>query len=105
MRGSVHAARRRPSVLVHMPDAAELEATAAMSKKIGDEEMPERVALDSLLRRKRSRRDAGHRIYQAVNPQAIRDHAHRVGMPADEITPVTATVVIRQDPEQPAAAA
>lgn len=37
-------------------------------------------------------------IYQATSPQAIRDHAHRVGMPADEIIPVADTVVIRPDP-------
>ena len=37
-------------------------------------------------------------IYQATSLQAIRDHAHRVGMPADEILPVADTVVIRPDP-------
>jgi hypothetical protein len=37
-------------------------------------------------------------IYQATSFQAIRDHAHRVGMPADEIIPVSDTVVIRPDP-------
>ena len=37
-------------------------------------------------------------IYQATSLQAIRDHAHRVGMPADEILPVADTVVIRHDP-------
>jgi hypothetical protein len=43
-------------------------------------------------------------IYQAVGPQAIRDHAGRVGMPADEITPVGATVIVRDDPQQTQAA-
>jgi hypothetical protein len=38
-------------------------------------------------------------IYQAVSPEAIREHAHRVGMPADEITPVVDTVLVRPDPE------
>jgi hypothetical protein len=43
-------------------------------------------------------------IYQATSPEAIRAHAHRVGMPADEIFPVAETVVIRPDPvEEPAA--
>lgn len=37
-------------------------------------------------------------IYQAESPEAIRAHAHRVGMPADEITPVVETVVVRPDP-------
>jgi uncharacterized protein DUF4242 len=37
-------------------------------------------------------------IYQAVDDEAIRRHSRRVGMPADEITPVADTVVIRPDP-------
>src|SRR5436190_3183445 len=39
-------------------------------------------------------------IYQASSPEAVRAHAHRVGMPADEIYPAATTVVIRPDPEQ-----
>jgi hypothetical protein len=37
-------------------------------------------------------------IYEAESPEAIRTHAHRVGMPADEITPVADTVIVRPDP-------
>jgi len=37
-------------------------------------------------------------IYQATDPEAIRKHAHRVGMPADEILDVADTVIIRPDP-------
>jgi len=37
-------------------------------------------------------------IYEAESPEAIRTHAHRVGMPAGEITPVADTVIVRQDP-------
>jgi hypothetical protein len=39
-------------------------------------------------------------IYQAVSPEAIREHARRVGMPADEIFPVARTVVVREDPAE-----
>ena len=39
-------------------------------------------------------------IYQAVSPEAIREHAHRVGMPADEIWHAVDTVVIRPDPDR-----
>ena len=38
-------------------------------------------------------------IYQASSPEKIREHAHRVGMPADEITPVGDVVLVRPDPE------
>jgi hypothetical protein len=37
-------------------------------------------------------------IYEAESPEAIRAHAERVGMPADEITPVADTVIVRPDP-------
>lgn len=44
-------------------------------------------------------------IYQASGDEAVRDHAGRVGMPADEILEVVDTVVIRPDPEPEAASA
>ncbi len=83
--------------------AEELEEAAARSRRIGDEEMADQVRwIRSYVI------DEGDSlgtvcIYQATNPEALRDHAQRVGMPADEILPVADTVVIRPDPE-PAAA-
>jgi hypothetical protein len=44
-------------------------------------------------------------IYQASGAEAIRRHAERVGMPADEILEVADTVVIRPDPEPETASA
>jgi hypothetical protein len=44
-------------------------------------------------------------IYQASGIDAVRDHASRVGMPADEILEVADTVVIRPDPQPEAASA
>jgi uncharacterized protein DUF4242 len=38
-------------------------------------------------------------IYEASSPEAIRTHAERAGMPADEITPIADVVVVRPDPE------
>jgi hypothetical protein len=38
-------------------------------------------------------------IYQASSPEAIREHAGRADMPADEIIAVADTVVVRPDPE------
>jgi hypothetical protein len=37
-------------------------------------------------------------IYEAESPEAIRAHAQRTGMPADEIYPVADTVIVRPDP-------
>jgi hypothetical protein len=42
-------------------------------------------------------------IYEADSPETIRAHAQRTGMPADEITPVADTVVVRPDPSPVAA--
>ena len=37
-------------------------------------------------------------VYQASSPEMIREHATRVGMPADEIALVGDTVIVRPDP-------
>jgi hypothetical protein len=37
-------------------------------------------------------------IYEGESPEAIRAHAERTGMPADEIHSVADTVVVRPDP-------
>jgi hypothetical protein len=37
-------------------------------------------------------------IYQGTSPEAVREHARRVGMPADTITEVSDAVIIRPDP-------
>jgi hypothetical protein len=82
----------------------ELQAAAARSRQIGDEEM------SSDIRWIRSyvivEDDGGLGtvcIYQASSPEKIREHASRVGMPADEITEVADTVVVRPDPVAAAA--
>src|SRR3954462_8784900 len=36
-------------------------------------------------------------VYQAASPEAVREHAARAGMPADEIIGVTGTIVITPD--------
>jgi Nickel responsive protein SCO4226-like len=38
-------------------------------------------------------------IYQASSPEAIREHASRADLPADEIVALADTVVVRPDPE------
>jgi hypothetical protein len=37
-------------------------------------------------------------IYQGTDEAAIREHARRAGMSADEIVPIEDTVVVRDDP-------
>jgi len=83
--------------------AAELEATAARSARIGNEEMSDKVRwIRSYVVEEADGTLGTVCIYQAVSPEAIRDHARRVGMPADEITPVARTVIVREDPAEAA---
>jgi len=82
---------------------AELEATAAKSARVGNEDMPDQVRwIRSYVVQEANGTLGTVCIYQAVSPAAIRDHAQRVGMPADEITPVARTVVVREDPTEAA---
>lgn len=37
-------------------------------------------------------------IYQASSPEAIRDHAQKADLPADEILPAADMVIVRPDP-------
>ncbi|MGD8558983.1 MAG: DUF4242 domain-containing protein [Gammaproteobacteria bacterium] len=87
-------------------NAKELESTASVSARIGNEEMPDKVRW---IRSYVVEEDDGTLgtvcIYQAVNMQAIREHAAKVGMPANEITEVINTVIIREDPKPDAQAA
>ena len=52
-----------------------------------------------------SRRFGSICIYQARDQESIREHARRVGMPGDRISPVVTTVVVRDDPAAEASAA
>ena len=39
-----------------------------------------------------------HQRRKLFDPEAVREHARRVGMPADAITEVSDTVIVRPDP-------
>jgi len=82
-------------------NTAELEATAGLSLKVGNDEMSDRIRW---IRSYVVNEDDGTLgtvcVYQASNADAIREHARRVGMPAHEITPVADTVIVREDPKK-----
>jgi hypothetical protein len=83
---------------------ADLQAAAERSKKVGDEEMSDDIRW---IRSYVLQEDGGSVgtvcVYQASSPEAIREHASRAGLPADEIIAVADTVLVRPDPEQPSA--
>jgi thiamine biosynthesis protein ThiC len=77
----------------------DLQAAAARSTKVGDEEMSEDIRW---IRSYVLEEDGGSVgtvcIYQATSPEAIREHASRADLPADEIIAVADTVFVRPDP-------
>lgn len=87
-------------------DAQELEAAASRSAKVGNEEMSDKVRwIRSYVVKEDDDRLGTVCIYQAVDEQAIREHAQRAGLRADEITPVETTVIVRDDPVEESKAA
>ncbi|KKL55578.1 hypothetical protein LCGC14_2254020 [marine sediment metagenome] len=82
-------------------DKAELEKTAAISGRIGEDEMSDRLRwIRSYVVNEADGRLGTCCLYEAADSDAIRDHARRVGMPGDDVLPVAATVVVRPDPDE-----
>ena len=77
----------------------ELQAAAARSKQVGDEEMADDIRWIRSYVMPESDGGLGTVcIYQATSPEKIREHAERAGLPIDEIIEVADTVVVRPDP-------
>ena len=78
----------------------ELQEAAARSTRVGDEEMSDDIRW---IRSYVLEEDGGAVgtvcVYQASSPEAIREHASRADLPADEIIHVADTVKVRDDPE------
>ena len=84
----------------------ELEAVGAKSARIGNDEMSDRVRwIRSHVVKEPDGRLGSVCIYQAKDPESIREHARRVGMPGNQIFPVVTTVIVRDDPADASAAA
>ena len=77
----------------------DLEAAAARSLKVGDEEMPDDIRwIRSYVMAEEDGTLGTVCIYQASSPEAIRAHAGEADLPLTEIVPVADTVVVRPDP-------
>ena|SRR5271154_6279827 len=78
---------------------AELSEAAERSKAVGDEQMPQDIRwIRSYVLAEQDGRVGTVCIYQASSPEAIREHAARAQLAADEIIEVADTVVVRDDP-------
>jgi len=94
---------RRPSAWANVQ---ELEAAGAKSAKVGNDEMSDRVRwIRSYVVQEPGGRLGTVCVYQARDPESIREHARRVGMPGDQIFPVVKTIVVPNYPVDASAAA
>jgi len=83
---------------------AELEAAAARSTAVAEDEFPDSIRwIRSYVVEESPGQLGTVCIYEAADADAVRAHAGKVGMPADEVLPVLDTVIVRPDPETAAA--
>src|SRR5690242_14173025 len=83
---------------------SEREEGAARSSEVGDEEMSDDIRwIRSYVLQEEGASVGTVCIYEASSPEAIREHASRADLPADEIIPIADVVIVRPDP-QPASA-
>jgi hypothetical protein len=85
---------------------AELEATAERSKQVAESDFPDDIRwIRSYVIAEPGGTLGTVCIYQATDVDAVRAHAQRVDMPADEVLEVVDTVVVRPDPQPEGASA
>jgi hypothetical protein len=81
-------------------NAEELGEAAERSKQVAADDFPQDIRW---IRSYVIKEDGGTLgtvcIYQATSIDAVKQHAQRVGMPADEVLEVADTVIIRPDPQ------
>ena len=78
----------------------ELQAAAARSTEVGNEEMPDDIRwIRSYVLAESDGGLGTVCIYQASSPEKIREHAERADLPVSEIIEVADTVIVRPDPE------
>jgi hypothetical protein len=83
---------------------AELELAAQRSTEVAESDFPDSIRwIRSYVVHEGGGRLGTVCIYEAADVEAVREHASRVGMPADEVLSIVDTVVVRPDPV-PAAA-
>jgi len=79
--------------------AEELEKAAGISSRVGLVDLPGRVRwIRSYVIRELGGRLGMICIFQSTDVEALREHARRSGLPADEIIPVGETIVLHDDP-------
>jgi hypothetical protein len=86
------------------PTGGDLEAAAARSTRVGDEEMPDDIRwIRSYVLGEGDGSLGTFCVYEASSPEAIRKHAAEADLPVDEIVAIADTVIVRADPAPQAA--
>lgn len=79
-------------------DEAELESASEKSRQVGAE-MADRLRwIRSYVVREADGRLGTVCLYQASDPDAIREHGRRIGAYSDDFHVVTGTAIVRDDP-------
>lgn len=77
----------------------DLNVSATLSAQVADEDMDGRVKwIRSYVIEEEDGTLGTVCIYQAEDEESILEHAQRAELPADEVLPVTDTVIVRDDP-------
>ena len=81
-------------------DSRALEVSAKRSARVGTEEMSDKVRwIRSYVIEEDNGKLGTVCIYQAKDADAAREHAKKSGMSADEVIPVSNTVIVNEDPK------
>lgn len=81
------------------PTPQALEEAASCSAKVGAEEMADQVRwIRSYVVGENDGGLGTVCIYEGVDEEAVREHARRAGLPADEVLPLRDLVVVNEDP-------
>jgi len=79
----------------------ELGEAAERSKEVAESDFPEDIRwIRSYVIQEEDGTLGTVCIYQGSSEDAVRQHADKVGMPADEVRPIADTVIIRPDPQE-----
>jgi hypothetical protein len=77
----------------------ELQKSAELSAQVGDEMSDDIRWIRTYVVQEESGKLGTVCIYQGSSAEKVREQAERAGMPADEVTLIADTVVVRPDPE------
>jgi hypothetical protein len=76
----------------------ELQASAAKSAEVGDEMADDVRWIRTYVVQEESGKLGTVCLYEGTSTDKVREQAERAGMPADEVTLVVDTVIVRPDP-------